>query len=168
MHALHAPTGRILAPGGDGCHPERHRDSRYAALHQDMSPSAGACSTATYRTLSAGLSRASQFGDRPLCAGARHGSPWSIRGSACGPDLVVEETIVPVEGQSLLVGILRDITERERNRAELDLSVPMVAVPSDPEPDARRPRSPSCSATPPPDQVMFDKLARLVEEGKAT
>jgi iron only hydrogenase large subunit-like protein/uncharacterized Fe-S cluster-containing protein len=34
-------------------------------------------------------------------------------------DLFVEATIMPVEGQSLLVGILRDVTDRERQRAEL-------------------------------------------------
>jgi len=35
-------------------------------------------------------------------------------------DLIVEQTIVPVEGESLLVGILRDVTEHERQRAELE------------------------------------------------
>lgn len=36
------------------------------------------------------------------------------------PDLVVEQTIVPVEGQNLLMAILRDITERERQGEELE------------------------------------------------
>jgi PAS domain S-box-containing protein len=36
------------------------------------------------------------------------------------PDLTVEQTIVPVEGENLLVGILKDVTERERQRAELE------------------------------------------------
>ncbi len=35
-------------------------------------------------------------------------------------DLVVEETIVPVKDQRLLVGILRDVTERERQHQELE------------------------------------------------
>lgn len=35
-------------------------------------------------------------------------------------DLVVEETIVPVKDQRLLVGILRDVTERERAHQELE------------------------------------------------
>jgi sensor histidine kinase regulating citrate/malate metabolism len=35
-------------------------------------------------------------------------------------DLVVEQTIVPVEGENLLMGILRDVTDRELQRAELD------------------------------------------------
>jgi len=35
-------------------------------------------------------------------------------------DLSVEQIIVPVEGQSLLVGILRDITERQRQDEQLD------------------------------------------------
>ncbi len=36
------------------------------------------------------------------------------------PDLMVEQTIVPVEGQNLLVGILRDITERERQAEQIE------------------------------------------------
>jgi uncharacterized Fe-S cluster-containing protein len=36
------------------------------------------------------------------------------------PDLVVEQTIVPVEGQSLLVAILKDVTAEQRQRSELD------------------------------------------------
>lgn len=35
-------------------------------------------------------------------------------------DLIVEETIVPVKDQRLLMGILRDVTERERQREELE------------------------------------------------
>lgn len=35
-------------------------------------------------------------------------------------DLVVEQTIMPVPGQSLLVGILRDITEQVRQREQLE------------------------------------------------
>ena len=35
-------------------------------------------------------------------------------------DLVVEQTIVPVEGQNLMMAILRDITERERQQDELE------------------------------------------------
>ncbi len=35
-------------------------------------------------------------------------------------DLVLEQTIVPVEGENLLMGILHDVTDRERQRAELD------------------------------------------------
>jgi PAS domain S-box-containing protein len=34
--------------------------------------------------------------------------------------LIVEQSIVPVEGENLLVGILRNVTEREQQRAELD------------------------------------------------
>jgi iron only hydrogenase large subunit-like protein/uncharacterized Fe-S cluster-containing protein len=34
--------------------------------------------------------------------------------------LIVEQSIVPVEGGNLLVGILRNVTEREQQRAELD------------------------------------------------
>jgi uncharacterized Fe-S cluster-containing protein len=37
-----------------------------------------------------------------------------------GERLVVEQTIVPVEGQNLIVGIIRDVTERERQRESLD------------------------------------------------
>ncbi len=36
------------------------------------------------------------------------------------PDLIVEQTVVLVEGQSLLVGILRDVTEREAQNAALE------------------------------------------------
>jgi iron only hydrogenase large subunit-like protein/uncharacterized Fe-S cluster-containing protein len=36
------------------------------------------------------------------------------------PDLVVEQTIVPVEGQSLLVAILKDVTAEQRQRNELE------------------------------------------------
>ncbi|MBC7237613.1 MAG: 4Fe-4S dicluster domain-containing protein [Chloroflexi bacterium] len=36
------------------------------------------------------------------------------------PELVVEQTIVPVKGQSLLVGILRDVTDEQRHRRELE------------------------------------------------
>jgi iron only hydrogenase large subunit-like protein len=35
-------------------------------------------------------------------------------------DLVVEQTIVPVQGQSLMLGILRNVTDRERQNAELE------------------------------------------------
>jgi iron only hydrogenase large subunit-like protein/uncharacterized Fe-S cluster-containing protein len=35
-------------------------------------------------------------------------------------DLIVEQTIVPVEGQSLLVGIFRDVTDRERQHEQLE------------------------------------------------
>jgi len=35
-------------------------------------------------------------------------------------DLIVEQTIMPVPGQSLLVGILRDITEQVRQREQLE------------------------------------------------
>ncbi|NLG49310.1 MAG: 4Fe-4S binding protein [Chloroflexi bacterium] len=35
-------------------------------------------------------------------------------------DLIVEQTIVPVNGEHLLVAILRDVTEREQQRDELD------------------------------------------------
>lgn len=35
------------------------------------------------------------------------------------PDLIVEMTLVPVEGEALLVGVLRDITEEERSRREI-------------------------------------------------
>lgn len=35
-------------------------------------------------------------------------------------DLIVEETIVPVRGENLMVAILRDVTERERQRKELE------------------------------------------------
>jgi PAS domain S-box-containing protein len=35
-------------------------------------------------------------------------------------DLIVEETVVPVKDQRLLVGILRDVTERERQHQELE------------------------------------------------
>jgi uncharacterized Fe-S cluster-containing protein len=35
-------------------------------------------------------------------------------------DLIVEQTIVPVEDQHLLVGILRDVTEREQQREQLE------------------------------------------------
>jgi len=35
-------------------------------------------------------------------------------------NLIVEQTIVPVEGQNLMVGILRDVTEREQQRAQLE------------------------------------------------
>jgi len=35
-------------------------------------------------------------------------------------DLIVEQTIVPVEGQSLLVGIMRDVTERVRQHEQLE------------------------------------------------
>jgi hypothetical protein len=35
-------------------------------------------------------------------------------------ELVLEETVVPVRGENLLVAILRDVTERERQRAELE------------------------------------------------
>jgi nitrogen-specific signal transduction histidine kinase len=34
--------------------------------------------------------------------------------------LRMEQSIVPVEGENLLVGILRNVTEREQQRAELD------------------------------------------------
>jgi len=35
-------------------------------------------------------------------------------------DLIVEQTIVPVRGENLLVAILRDVTEREQQRKELE------------------------------------------------
>lgn len=35
-------------------------------------------------------------------------------------ELVLEETVVPVRGENLLVAILRDVTERERQRGELE------------------------------------------------
>jgi uncharacterized Fe-S cluster-containing protein len=35
-------------------------------------------------------------------------------------DLIVEQTIVPVHGQSLMLGILRDVTDRERQNADLE------------------------------------------------
>jgi iron only hydrogenase large subunit-like protein/uncharacterized Fe-S cluster-containing protein len=35
-------------------------------------------------------------------------------------DLIVEQTIVQVEGEDLLVGILRDVTDREQQREQLD------------------------------------------------
>jgi iron only hydrogenase large subunit-like protein/uncharacterized Fe-S cluster-containing protein len=88
------------------------------------------------------------------------------------PDLVVEETIVPVEGQSLLVGILRDITERERNRAELDL-IRTETVARTQEVIQNQMRvaheiAQLLGETTAETKVMLDKLARLVEEGKAT
>jgi iron only hydrogenase large subunit-like protein/uncharacterized Fe-S cluster-containing protein len=36
------------------------------------------------------------------------------------PDLVIDQTIVPVEGQNLLVAILRDITEHERQQEQIE------------------------------------------------
>ena len=35
-------------------------------------------------------------------------------------DLILEQTIVPVEGQSLIVSILRDVTERVRQTEEME------------------------------------------------
>lgn len=36
------------------------------------------------------------------------------------PDLILEQTIVPVPGQSLIMGILRDVTDRHRQDGELE------------------------------------------------
>ena len=46
--------------------------------------------------------------------------PLLIETVALRPDLTVEQIIVPVQGQSLLVGILRDVTENEEQKAELE------------------------------------------------
>ena len=46
--------------------------------------------------------------------------PVLIETVALRPDLTVEQIIVPVEGQSLLVGILRDITETQAQQAEIE------------------------------------------------
>jgi PAS domain S-box-containing protein len=35
-------------------------------------------------------------------------------------DLIVEQTILPVDGQSLIVGILHDVTDRERQHEQLE------------------------------------------------
>jgi uncharacterized Fe-S cluster-containing protein len=36
------------------------------------------------------------------------------------PNLIIEQTIVPVPGQSLIMGILRDVTDRHRQDGELE------------------------------------------------
>lgn len=46
--------------------------------------------------------------------------PVLIETVALRPNLTVEQIIVPVEGQSLLVGILRDITETQAQQAEIE------------------------------------------------
>jgi len=86
------------------------------------------------------------------------------------PDLIVEETIVPVEGQSLLVGILRDVTERERQRAEMD-HIRKETVTRTQEVIQNQMRvaheiAQLLGETTAETKVMLAKLARLVDEGK--
>jgi len=48
------------------------------------------------------------------------GQPILNKTAEIRPDLIVEGSIVPVEGQSLMVAILRDVTEDRRHRKELE------------------------------------------------
>lgn len=48
------------------------------------------------------------------------GQPVLNRVIEIRPDLAVEQSVVPVEGQSLMVAILRDVTEQRKQRKELE------------------------------------------------
>lgn len=48
------------------------------------------------------------------------GKPVVVETVRLRDDLIVEQTIVPVEGQELIMGILRDVTEREVQHEELE------------------------------------------------
>lgn len=100
------------------------------------------------------------------------GEPVLNQSAQLRPDLIVEETIVPVDGQSLLVGILRDVTERERHRAELD-HIRSETVARTQEVIQHQMRvaheiAQLLGETTAETKVMLARLARLVDEGKGT
>lgn len=86
------------------------------------------------------------------------------------PDLVVEQTVVPVAGQRLLVGILRDITERVRGAEELERlraetlrrTQEVVNQQMRVAQEIAQLLGESTAAT----KVMVAKLARLLQEGQ--
>lgn len=97
------------------------------------------------------------------------GRPLLNASAQLRPDLVVEETIVPVDGQSLLVGILRDVTERERQRAEMD-HIRRETVARTQEVIQKQMRvaheiAQLLGETTAETKVMLTRLARLVDEG---
>jgi PAS domain S-box-containing protein len=86
------------------------------------------------------------------------------------PDLIVEQTVVPVAGQRLLVGILRDITERVRSEEELERlraetlrrTQEVVNQQMRVAQEIAQLLGESTAAT----KVMVAKLARLLQEGQ--
>jgi uncharacterized Fe-S cluster-containing protein len=100
------------------------------------------------------------------------GEPVLNQGTRLRDDLIVEETIVPVEGQNLLVGILRDVTERERQRAELDhIRNETVARTQEVIQNQMRVAheiAQLLGETTAETKVMLARLARLVDEGNGT
>jgi len=85
-------------------------------------------------------------------------------------DLIVEQTIVPVAGENLLVGILRDVTERERQRAELDhLRTETLTRTSEVIKNQMRVAQEIAQLlgeTTAETKMMLSRLAKLLEEGK--
>ena len=85
-------------------------------------------------------------------------------------DLVVEQTIVPVDGQTLLVGIMRDVTEREQQREELDhirketLSRTQEVVKN--QMRVAHEIAQLLGETTAETKMMLSRLAKLLEEGK--
>ncbi|NLE76822.1 MAG: PAS domain-containing protein, partial [Chloroflexi bacterium] len=85
-------------------------------------------------------------------------------------DLVIEQTIVPVEGQDLFVAILRDITERERQTDELE-RIRSETLRRTQEVVNKQMRvaheiAQLLGETTAETKVMVSKLAKLLEEGE--
>lgn len=86
-------------------------------------------------------------------------------------DLIVEQSIVPVEGQSLLMGILRDVTQREMQNANLErlrqetLSRTQEVVRN--QMRVAQEIAQLLGETTAESKMMLSRLARLLDEGRA-
>lgn len=84
-------------------------------------------------------------------------------------DLIIEQTIVRVEGENLMVGILRDVTDRERQRERLD-RIRVETLQQTQEVVTKQMRvaheiAQLLGETTAESKMMVMRLARLLEEG---